>query len=56
MKNIATLRILQYNIRNELRIITALLADVGIQDTDVLVIQEPSFNSHIEFSYNSETS
>ena len=56
MKDTATLRILQYNIRNELGTITALLADAGIQDTDVLAIQEPSFNSHTGSSYNPGTS
>ncbi len=56
MKNTATLRILQYNIRNELGTMTALLADAWIQDIDVLAIQESSFNSHTEFSYNSGTS
>ncbi len=56
MTDTATLRILQYNIRNELGIITALLADSAIQSTDVLAIQEPSFNSHTGSSYNLGTS
>jgi len=50
------LKIVQYNIRKESRLMTALLQDESIKDIDVLAIQEPSWNPASQTSHNDSTS
>ena len=45
-------RILQYNIKNELSIITILLMNSAIQNINILIIQKPNYNSNNKLLYN----